>query len=119
MNKLTKILINSSACALFGISGCNLNVGGGREYVNLNKSPYVSTFQEKAVKIDEELSNENYPSKAYRLKSLKDAVGLHGGLGNLDLMDKYIKEIIFLNPEVGEIYSEVGLKYHNLHKNKR
>jgi len=115
MSKLTNIVAGIILPVLPLTSGCNITLGVDKEYTNLTKSRYIRTFQEKADQLTKELCSDSL-SKLQREEILKKAIFLNGGLGRLEIMDKYINELILLNADSGETYSFVGEKYHKLHK---
>lgn len=114
MNKLRKGLISLIVLpGLLAVSGCSnlLNIGG-RDYRCSHKSPYYDSYIEKAEQIEEKLRENS------SLKNKQEAVHAHGTLGNLNLMDKYVKEIIKeARVSEGELYGWIGEQYHKTHGN--
>ena len=111
MNKLKIGLLGIVFPALLSVFGCsNLSIGG-RDYKCLYNSRYSDSHIKKAEKIEEKLrENPNLEDK-------KQAVYIHGDVGNLKLMDKYVEDIIKkTNASTGELYDWIGKQYHKAHK---
>lgn len=114
MNKLKKGLISLIVLSgLLAVSGCgDLLTVGGRNYKCLYKSRYADSHIKKAEEIEERLR------KNPNLENKKQAVHAQGGLGNLRLMDKYVKDIIKeASVSTGDLYDWIGGQYHEAHVN--
>ena len=107
MNNFQTALTGIVLLGISVVSGCGITLRVAPYVpVDLSKSRYASEIEKKSDEL----------AKSSDLDDQLDAVKGYGSIGKLEEMDYMIQRIVKKNMNSGLDYSDIGDKYHKMHK---